>query len=79
MESQVHIDDFVGTMIGGNSPTGGTTPEGSNLVKEWVNIFYGNASAHNGYGEGKPGGASQPYWQDSPNGKPTSVLIKPTN
>jgi filamentous hemagglutinin len=55
VESQVHIDDFVGTVIGGNSPTGGTTPEGSNLVKEWVKIFYGKETAHNCYGNAPQG------------------------
>ena len=78
LQSQVHIDDFVGTVIGGNNPTGGTTPINSNLLKEWVKIFYGASTAHNGYGEGRNDGESTPYWQDSSNGKPSSVLIKPT-
>ena len=60
LQSTVHLDDFVGTVIGGNNPTGGTTPINSNLLKEWVKIFYGEATAHNCYGSGKSG--CKDYW-----------------
>ncbi len=79
VQSQVHIDDFVGTIIGKNDPTGGSTPDGSNLLKEWIKIFYGKATAHNGYGKGRDSGLSKPYWQDFPNNKPYPALVKPSN
>ena len=79
VQSTVHIDDFVGTIIGNNPATGGTTPINSNLLKEWVKIFYGDSTAHNGYGTGKTDGSSESYWQDSRDKKPTPALINPTN
>ncbi|PKO42237.1 MAG: hypothetical protein CVU29_12005, partial [Betaproteobacteria bacterium HGW-Betaproteobacteria-22] len=79
VQSTVHIDDFVGTIIGNNPATGGTTPINSNLLKEWVKIFYGDSTAHNGYGTGKIDGSSESYWQDSPDKKPTPALINRTN
>lgn len=78
VQSQVHIDDFVGTILGRNQPTGGTTPINSNLLKEWVKIFYGNSTPHNNYGNGKPDGSGQAYWQDSLDGKTITKTITPT-
>lgn len=79
VQSQVHIDDFVGTIIGGNAPSGGTTPEGSSLLQEWIKIFYGESTVHNGYGEGQPNGTSNQYWLDSPSGRPTPIVVTPSN
>lgn len=36
VQLQVHADDFVGRIIGGNPATYGSTPEGSSLIKEWI-------------------------------------------
>jgi len=64
------VDDFVGTLIGNNTPTGGTTPEGSNLLKEWVKIFYGKETAHNCYGNASQGCGV--YWNNDVS-KPTVI------
>jgi len=55
VQSTVHIDDFVGTIIGNNPATGGTTPINSNLLKEWVKIFYGDFNLSNLTGESAGG------------------------
>ena len=52
VELQNHMADFVGRLIGGNQTTYGEVPEGSNLIKEWINIFGQSTSAHGCYGVG---------------------------
>ncbi|GLP99670.1 hypothetical protein GCM10007891_15240 [Methylophaga thalassica] len=77
--AQVHKDDFVGTFIGGNEATGGTTPEGSTSFIEGLKSIFFDVTVHNSYGEGKPNGASKKYWQDSPDGKAKFILIPASN
>ncbi|WP_289243391.1 hemagglutinin repeat-containing protein [Methylophaga sp. UBA678] len=77
--AQVHKDDFVGTFIGGNEATGGTTPDGSTSFIEGLKSIFFDVTVHNSYGEGKPNGASKKYWQDSPDGKAKFILIPASN
>ena len=50
---QNHEKDFVGRVLGGNEATWETIPEGSNTVKEWVNILRDKESTtHSCYGLG---------------------------
>ncbi len=46
VELQNHKDDFVGGLIGGNPTTYGKTPDGSSKIKETINIFNGDYTAH---------------------------------
>ncbi|MDX1253526.1 MAG: hypothetical protein IDH49_15000 [Gammaproteobacteria bacterium] len=58
-----HKDDFVGTFIGGNAPTGGISgPDG----------FVG---AHGSYGPNKRDDKSAPYWGSGQ--KSQSILVTP--
>lgn len=50
-----HISDFVGRLIGGNEPTYGKNPDGSNTFLQWIHIFGESPTAHSCYGEGKAG------------------------
>ncbi len=74
--SQVHKDDFVGTALGGNAATGGTTPSGSSTLQEWIKMVGGDSTAHNNYGKGKDKESIDNYWDGV---KPVSQPIKPTN
>ncbi|MGY0400027.1 MAG: hemagglutinin repeat-containing protein, partial [Ostreibacterium sp.] len=66
---QTHKDDFVGTIIGGNKPTGGRTPKKSNMLKQWLHILGGEFTVHNCYGQGEDG--CRKYWKGSiPEWKP---------
>jgi len=51
VQLQVHADDFVGRIIGGNPATYGSTPEGSSLIKEWINMFGASPTVHSCYGD----------------------------
>ncbi len=74
--SQVHEDDFVGTALGGNAATGGTTPSGSSTLQEWIKMVGGNSTAHNNYGNGKDEKGIKDYWGGV---KPVAQPVKPTN
>jgi filamentous hemagglutinin len=82
--SQVHKDDFVGTALGGNAATGGTTPSGSSTLQEWIKMVGGDSTSHNNYGDGKKipdgqGGTKSgidDYWDGA---KPVPQTVKPTN
>jgi filamentous hemagglutinin len=82
--SQVHKDDFVGTVLGGNAATGGTTPSGSSTFQEWIKTLGGDSTSHNNYGDGKKipdgqGGTKSgidDYWGGA---KPVPQVVKPTN
>jgi filamentous hemagglutinin len=50
VESMVHMDDFVGTLIGLNDPTYGTRPENSSLIAEWRKILGKYPTVHSCYG-----------------------------
>jgi len=54
VELQNHKDDFVGGLVGDNSATYGKTPDGSNTLKEWINIFSGDYTAHSCTGKNPP-------------------------
>jgi filamentous hemagglutinin len=54
VELQNHKDDFVGGLIGNNQATYGKTPDGSNKLKETLNIFTGDHTAHSCYGANPP-------------------------
>lgn len=47
VQLQVHADDFVGRLLGGNPATYGETPVGSSLIKEWINMFVNSTTVHN--------------------------------
>ncbi|MDD3354004.1 MAG: hemagglutinin repeat-containing protein [Zoogloea sp.] len=64
VNSQVHIHDFVGTHIGANPPTGGTTKEGWTKLADWLYLFIGKDTAHNCYGNGNRNCSE--YWQSTP-------------
>ena len=49
---QNHKDDFVGTILGGNPATYDKVPEGSNKIKEWINMFNDQPTVHSCYGAG---------------------------
>lgn len=82
--SQVHKDDFVGMVLGGNAATGGTTPLGSSTLQEWIKTLGGDSTSHNNYGDGKKipdgqGGTKSgidDYWGGA---KPVPQTVKPTN
>jgi filamentous hemagglutinin len=59
---QVHQDDFVGTIIGGNPSTGGQTPDGSNKLASWYKMFNNPATAHSCYGSGGGKSPCEDYW-----------------
>jgi len=46
------MDDFVGRLIGGNPATYGNRPTGSNMIKEWLNMFGAAPTVHGCYGGG---------------------------
>jgi filamentous hemagglutinin len=50
LTSQVHKADPVGRWIGGNPPTGGTIPEDSSWISEFLRALGGKYTAHNCYG-----------------------------
>ncbi len=74
--SQVHKDDIVGTVLGGNAATGGTTPSGSSTLQEWIKILSGESTSHNNYGDGKDEKGIKDYWGGV---KPVAQPVKPTN
>jgi filamentous hemagglutinin len=74
--SQVHQDDFVGTALGGNAATGGTTPTGRSTLQEWIKMVGGDSTAHNNYGDGKDEKGIKDYWGGV---KPLPQPVKPTN
>jgi len=49
---QNHKDDFVGVVLGDNPASYGAVPEGSNKLKEWVNILKESPTVHSCYGSG---------------------------
>jgi len=51
VQLQVHADDFVGRLLGGNPATYGSTPEGSSLIKEWIHMFGDSPTVHSCYGD----------------------------
>lgn len=52
---ELHNWDFVGRTIGGNPATFDKVPAGSNMIKEWINMFTGDYSIHSCYGAGQRG------------------------
>lgn len=47
---QNHKDDFVGVVLGENPASFDAVPEGSNKLKEWVNILKDSPTVHSCYG-----------------------------
>jgi filamentous hemagglutinin len=52
IHQQTHQADFVGYLIGGNPPTGGTIPPESSFMQETLRILGGANTAHSCYGNG---------------------------
>ncbi|KIH84136.1 hemagglutinin repeat-containing protein [Pseudomonas batumici] len=76
LQYQIHAFDPVGRFPVGNNPgTGGTIPDGSNRVWEWLKVLGGENTVHNCYGHG--GDTCKPFWSDSPDGMPHFVRVKP--
>ncbi|WP_460501622.1 hypothetical protein, partial [Dyella jejuensis] len=64
---QNHIDDPVGRFVGGNPPTGGTTPEGNSSLIEIIRAVTGQKdTSHNCYGVPSSEGGCGAFWKDSP-------------
>jgi filamentous hemagglutinin len=74
--SQVHKDDFVGTVLGGNAATGGTTPSGSSTLQEWIKMLGGESTVHNNYGKGRDDDEVKKFWGAT---APTTVIVNPTH
>ncbi len=55
-------------LVGFNPATGGTVPDGSVRVWEWLKVLGGDKTVHNCYGNGGP--ACKPFWKDSTDGVP---------
>ncbi|WP_112196364.1 hemagglutinin repeat-containing protein [Pseudomonas sp. LG1E9] len=55
-------------LVGFNAATGGTVPDGSVRLWEWLKVLGGDKTAHNCYGNG--GDACKPFWGDSTDGMP---------
>ncbi len=68
--SQVHFRDFVGTVLGGNESTGGTTKEGWTRLGDLIYMFLGKETVHNCYGSGGKG--CRVFWND---GVPETVIV----
>lgn len=71
VELQNHMADFVGRLIGGNQTTYGEVPEGSSLIKEWINMFGEATNVHSCYGTGAISDNCHPTY-----GKPITVNIQ---
>jgi filamentous hemagglutinin len=52
VDIQVHADDFVGGLIGGNPPSYDKRPAGSSTLNEWFRIFGDAPTVHSCYGNG---------------------------
>ena len=74
MQTQTHVADLVGRLLGGNPTTGGTIPKGSSFAKEVVNVLGGENTAHNCYGAGSEG--CKKFWSGSPNNQPILQPVK---
>ncbi len=55
IHQQTHQADFVGYLVGGNPPTGGTIPPESSFMQETLRILGGANTVHSCYGSGKDG------------------------
>ena len=69
---QNHKDDFVGTVLGGNPATYDKVPDGSNKIKEWINMFNEQPTVHSCYG----GNAPEKCTGENAYGKPQSHEVK---
>lgn len=63
VQQQTHQVDFIGHVLGSNSVTGGTIPEGSSFINEMLNIFSGSPTVHSCYGSGETECLSR--WNDN--------------
>ena len=61
-------------LVGFNAGTGGTIPEGSNRLWEWLKVFGGDKTAHNCYGKG--GELCKPFWSDTKDGAAVFKRVK---
>ena len=72
-----HIADIVGRKVGFNSPAGGSIPEGSSKLIQYIRGGLGmETTAHNCYGNGGPSCAE--FWRDTPGkqSQPQGVYVK---
>ena len=75
LQFQNHAADPVGGLVGRNSSTGGTIPEGSSTVQEAVRAGTGQpVTVHNCYGLGPT--QCQQFWQDSPKQQPLLIPVQ---
>jgi filamentous hemagglutinin len=75
---QNHIADPVGGIIGGNSATGGSIPDGSNRLIQALRAAMGKENtSHNCYGDAPS--ACSSFWIGSPNKKPISEPVDNKN
>jgi hypothetical protein len=72
VESTVHMDDFVGTLVGWNDPTYGTRPEESSRPAEWWNMLFDYPTVHGCYGDLASDLCTKKY------GAPITETYKPT-
>ncbi len=76
---QNHDADPVGSwpVVGNNAGTGGSIPEGSNILLEQIKAVTGQENTvHNCYGAGSKDGACVNFWKDT-GGKPVSLPARP--
>lgn len=58
-----HVADPISRLIGGNPATGGTLPDGMNLMTAWIQSVIGIDTPHNCYGKDSNFNCRQ-YWPD---------------
>lgn len=68
IQYQSHKDDFVGTVLGGNKPTGGDRPEGTTKWGQYLNILTGTETPHNCYVSGSEACRDAGFWNSLPGG-----------
>jgi filamentous hemagglutinin len=76
---QNHDADPVGSwpVVGNNAGTGGSIPDGSNILLEQIKAVTGQENTvHNCYGAGSKDGACVNFWKDT-GGKPVSLPARP--
>ncbi len=82
VNSTVHPQDFIGTVVGGNpATTTGAANDGRGAISNAVNILLGTDTPHNSYGSGnqRDPGTSEVYWTElkKSTSPPSDALANP--
>ncbi len=82
VNSTVHPQDFIGTVVGGNpATTTGAANDGRGVIGNAVNVLLGTDTPHNSYGSGNQGkeDLSRVYWpEQTPNTAPKNLPDNPS-